>query len=329
MRLAVSPLSWLLLSVMSTLYVTELLPAAPFKAWITDKSWRSNNGQCAVFVQWTDYTSSSQKGFGKFFVGLRCEDPTRSRCKDTTRSLKGSEVQQSDLDTVKEHLAFTINHLVGKMTKGEKVPKGLLPLLKPPAARSEEDEAEESALPDLDDSRVENCDDGEEECDGGRVGSKRPRRSVEATTRDHYVAAPANDSPMQYQRRRDERDAGYDKELFGEGLLDPRSFLHAAIALPDPQQKAASMSASVADTAMKGVKGLMALIKGQLDAADEERDDLEDKLAEAEACALRSRLKSRAATCSPMRPLRQGRQWLRFGGNRTKREPKRWRIESP
>ena len=59
------------------------------------------------------------------------------------------------MNTVKEHLAFTINYLADKLKNGENVPKTLLPLLNPPVVYGEEDEDE---IPNID-----NDDDGEED----------------------------------------------------------------------------------------------------------------------------------------------------------------------
>ena len=94
---------------------------------------------------------------------------------------------------------------------------------------------------------------------------------------------------MQYLLTRKRREAGYEKALFGD-LLDPRSFLHAAVALPDPKEKAARMGASVVGVAMEKIKELVLQLKGKLDDADEECEELKNKLADAEAEAEELRL---------------------------------------
>ena len=258
MRLAVFWTCWLWISAMAqaTLDVTELLPAKPFKAVIKENSWRRKNGHCIVFVEWSNWSASlsSHAEPKRYFVGLR----RTSEDGKTTKSLTGcTDFQASDMNTVKEHLAFTINYLADKLKNGENVPKTLLPLLNPPVVYGEEDEDE---IPNID-----NDDDGEEDEAEDEDHSRKRRRAPPP----RFV--PSGD--MRFQVRRDQREAKFEEELLGP-LNDPRIFLEAAVN-SDPEEKidgieknltaAASKAAMEAEAAMEG-------LLADIETADEKLD---------------------------------------------------------
>lgn len=255
-----------------TLSIKDLLPSLPYEAYITESSWSKKTGQCKLYVRRNEGEAMKYP-----MVTLRAvsADGVATR-------MKGSdEFLASDMAAVKGHLTATLTYMQGP--KG-KIPSGLQDLLSAAAHTDEETDDDEDPLI------------GGNEGGNGVTSSslplsssssstssrKRPRRSSDSTTRDHYVAGPANNTKMPYLLRREQREAGYEKALFGD-LLDPRSFLHAAVALPDPKEKAAGIVASVVGVAMEEIKELVLQLKGKLDDADEECEELEGKLADAEA----------------------------------------------